>query len=200
MQGEQALALPQLDSETIWLSMSASEQHDYDQAKALDSGSTRYTTARAMGTTVWSTTMILHRRIAVLSQAKSKLDALVADITQLRSGEPHLHAVVFTQNRLTHSAVCERLRGVGFTVYELKGNTPVNKRHQAIREFQQSSPQPKVFVLTMKAGNCGITLTAASRVYLMEPCIDPAHEVQAAGRIHRYDPFASWRCCCGPGR
>ena len=32
---------------------------------------------------------------------------------------------------------------------------------------------------------CGITLTAATRVYLMEPCIDPAHEQQAAGRIHR---------------
>ena len=35
------------------------------------------------------------------------------------------------------------------------------------------------------AGAVGITLTAASRVYLMEPCIDPATEVQAAGRIHR---------------
>jgi hypothetical protein len=35
------------------------------------------------------------------------------------------------------------------------------------------------------AGNCGITLTAASRVYLMEPCVDPAVEAQAAGRIHR---------------
>ena len=38
--------------------------------------------------------------------------------------------------------------------------------------------QPKVFVLTMKAGNCGITLSAATRVYLLEPCIDPAHELQ----------------------
>ena len=26
---------------------------------------------------------------------------------------------------------------------------------------------------------------AATRVYLMEPCVDPAHEVQAAGQIHR---------------
>lgn len=31
----------------------------------------------------------------------------------------------------------------------------------------------------------GITLTAATVVYLMEPCLDPTMEVQAAGRIHR---------------
>ena len=34
-------------------------------------------------------------------------------------------------------------------------------------------------------GNCGITLTSATRVFLMEPCLDPGHEVQCAGRIHR---------------
>ena len=31
----------------------------------------------------------------------------------------------------------------------------------------------------------GITLTAANKVYLMEPALDPATEAQAAGRIHR---------------
>mmetsp|Transcript_23393 Transcript_23393/g.58375 ORF Transcript_23393/g.58375 Transcript_23393/m.58375 type:complete len:102 (+) Transcript_23393:3-308(+) len=30
-----------------------------------------------------------------------------------------------------------------------------------------------------------MTLTGASRVYLMEPSFDPAAEAQAAGRIHR---------------
>ena len=40
-------------------------------------------------------------------------------------------------------------------------------------------------VITMKTGTVGITLTAATRVYLMEPSLDPAMEVQAAGRIHR---------------
>ena len=34
-------------------------------------------------------------------------------------------------------------------------------------------------------GNVGITLTAATRVYLFEPCLDPSMEMQAAGRIHR---------------
>ena len=41
------------------------------------------------------------------------------------------------------------------------------------------APVAKVFVATMRVGNVGITLTAASCVYLMEPCLDPAMELQA---------------------
>ena len=60
------------------------------------------------------------------------------------------------------------------------------KRDEAIRNFQRGGTnRPSVFVITLRSGNVGITLTAASRVYLLEPCLDPATEVQAAGRIHR---------------
>ena len=44
---------------------------------------------------------------------------------------------------------------------------------------------PKVFVFTVKLGSVGLTLTAATRVYLLEPAFDPAAEAQMAGRIHR---------------
>ncbi|KAJ1623947.1 hypothetical protein T492DRAFT_567299, partial [Pavlovales sp. CCMP2436] len=43
----------------------------------------------------------------------------------------------------------------------------------------------KVFVITLRAGAMGITLTAADAVFLTEPCLDPATELQAAGRINR---------------
>lgn len=43
----------------------------------------------------------------------------------------------------------------------------------------------KVFVFTVKLGSVGVTLTAATRVYMMEPAFDPSAEVQMAGRIHR---------------
>ena len=64
-------------------------------------------------------------------------------------------------------------------------------RHDSIRQFQRAEKVPKVFVLTMKAGSCGITLTAATRVYLMEPCLDPAHEIQAAGKVGKAGPTGS---------
>ena len=59
------------------------------------------------------------------------------------------------------------------------------QRHRQIEEFQARQQRPKAMVATLKIGNCGITLTAATRVYLMEPFLNPAHEAQAAGRIHR---------------
>ena len=129
--------------------------------------------------------MLMHRQLAACSLAGSKLQALVNDLTKLRAAEPHMHAVVFTQSVASHASICRRLCGIGITVYELSGKTTVKKRHNATREFQAARRRPTVFVITMKAGNCGITLTAATRVYLMEPCVDPALEVQAAGRIHR---------------
>ena len=36
-----------------------------------------------------------------------------------------------------------------------------------------------------RAGAVGINLTQANRVFLMEPCLNPALELQAIGRVHR---------------
>jgi hypothetical protein len=46
-------------------------------------------------------------------------------------------------------------------------------------------PAVKVFLLSLKAGAAGLTLTAANRVVLLEPALDPAVEQQAVARVHR---------------
>ena len=43
----------------------------------------------------------------------------------------------------------------------------------------------RAFCTTFATAAVGLTLTAASRVYLLEASLDPAQEAQAAGRIHR---------------
>lgn len=39
--------------------------------------------------------------------------------------------------------------------------------------------------LSTRSGAVGINLTQANRVFLMEPCFNPALEAQAIGRVHR---------------
>ena len=60
------------------------------------------------------------------------------------------------------------------------------KRHRIIKEFQDGLKKDalKLCVATYANAAVGVTLTAANRVF-MEPCTDPATELQAAGRIHR---------------
>lgn len=134
--------------------------------------------------------------VPTLSQ-QTKLQALLNDLLALRDKEPSLHAVVFTHHACAYDRIRKALQEKGFEVCGFDGTMAADKRHETIRNFQASADASKrtgakvakvgakVFVATMKVGNVGVTLTAASRVYLFEPCLDPMMEVQAAGRIHR---------------
>jgi SWI/SNF-related matrix-associated actin-dependent regulator of chromatin subfamily A3 len=95
----------------------------------------------------------------------------------------HSCSTLHNNQFLKISAAIKSLRS--FVVYAVSSDMSLKKRHESIRAFQREDKRAKVFLVTMRIGNCGITLTAATRVYLMEPCVDPATEIQAAGRIHR---------------
>lgn len=57
-------------------------------------------------------------------------------------------------------------------------------RAAVVERFQK--PQgPPVFLISLKAGGYGLTLTAADTVVLFDPWWNPAVEAQAADRIHR---------------
>ena len=46
-------------------------------------------------------------------------------------------------------------------------------------------PPGRVFLLSHRAGAAGRTLVRASRVFLLEPALDPSIEQQAVARVHR---------------
>ena len=116
----------------------------------------------------------------------TKVVALRKDLNELRETDPAMRAVVFTQYVNMHDTSVRGLKQDGFDVLQFTGSSSSRERDDAIRKFQDTSNgKAAVFVITLRSGSVGITLTAASRVYLLEPALDPAVEVQAAGRIHR---------------
>lgn len=90
-------------------------------------------------------------------------------------------SLVFSQYSSTLSWLQEELPKHGFQFRTLSGDMTMKNRAKALRDFQ-SDPPTTIFLLSMRAGAVGINLTQANRVFLMEPCYNPALERQAIGR------------------
>src|SRR4029434_2960288 len=64
------------------------------------------------------------------------------------------------------------------------GGTPVKQRSQLVEQFQHANGPP-FFVLSVKAGGTGLTLTAANHVIHFDRWWNPAVENQATDRAFR---------------
>ncbi|WP_146066944.1 DEAD/DEAH box helicase, partial [Candidatus Venteria ishoeyi] len=77
------------------------------------------------------------------------------------------------------------LKGFNYPTYYLHGGTTRNKRERMIDEFQDPASPPSIFILSVKAGGVGITLTKANHVFHFDRWWNPAVEDQATDRAFR---------------
>ncbi|MEX3946068.1 helicase-related protein, partial [Paraburkholderia sp. BR10937] len=90
--------------------------------------------------------------------------------------------LVFTQFRETTEPLAAHLGSLfGREGLILHGGTPVAKRRELVRQFQEDESVP-FFVLSLKAGGAGLNLTAASHVIHFDRWWNPAVENQATDR------------------
>ena len=93
--------------------------------------------------------------------------------------------LVFTQFQETTGPLAAFLGGIfGREGLVLHGGTPVGKRRELVRRFQEDELVP-FFVLSLKAGGTGLNLTAASHVVHFDRWWNPAVENQATDRAWR---------------
>lgn len=72
-----------------------------------------------------------------------------------------------------------------YSTYYLHGGTSRKNREQMISNFQNPESLPSVFVLSLKAGGVGITLTRANHVFHFDRWWNPSVENQATDRAFR---------------
>jgi len=93
--------------------------------------------------------------------------------------------LVFTQFREMTAPLASLLGGIfGRPGLVLHGETPVKQRKALVQAFQADEAVP-FFVLSLKAGGAGLTLTAASHVVHFDRWWNPAVENQATDRAFR---------------
>ncbi|MGB8702864.1 MAG: DEAD/DEAH box helicase [Thermosynechococcaceae cyanobacterium] len=115
------------------------------------------------------------------SHKLSRLSEMVAEA--ISEGESIL---IFTQFTELGDALEKYLRqAFQYNTYYIHGGTNRNKREAMIAEFQDPETEPSVFVLSLKAGGVGITLTKANHVFHFDRWWNPAVENQATDRAFR---------------
>ena len=93
--------------------------------------------------------------------------------------------LVFTQFAEIIEPLCAELaEAFGRPGLSLSGDTAIGKRRSLVKAFQEDERIP-FFVLSLKAGGSGLTLTAASHVVHFDRWWNPAVENQATDRAFR---------------
>ena len=113
------------------------------------------------------------------SSPSAKVEVLVEHLGPILS-EGH-RALVFSQFTRYLSGVREHLEATGVRTAYMDGSTP--DRQKVVDAFRAG--EADVFLISLKAGGFGLTLTEADYVFLLDPWWNPQAEEQAVDRTHR---------------
>ncbi|PCH33927.1 hypothetical protein WOLCODRAFT_135395 [Wolfiporia cocos MD-104 SS10] len=136
----------------------------------------------------------------------TKIRALLCDLEQFSKSNPYssnydpeiqmvdgsgnsladniVKTVVFSQWTTMLDKIEDALELAKIRYDRLDGTMKRDDRTRAM-EALKHDPGCEVLLVSLKAGGVGLNLTAAQRVYLMDPYWNPAVENQAVDRIHR---------------
>lgn len=113
----------------------------------------------------------------------TKIRAFLKLVDEMIS-EGNEKALVFSQwtRMLDLISIPLRERGIGFV--RLDGSMDLSARTNAIETFKKRS-DCRLFLISLKAGGCGLNLTEANNVHMLDLWWNPAVEDQAIDRVHR---------------
>ncbi|KAK4458873.1 putative ATP-dependent helicase IRC20 [Cladorrhinum samala] len=107
----------------------------------------------------------------------TKVDTLIRHVLWLRQSDPGAKSIVFSQYKefLEVLAVAFRRYRIGFTSFD---------KADGVTSFKED-PSTEVFLLSARAHASGLNLVNASHVFLCEPLLNTALELQAIARVDR---------------
>ncbi|XP_025823979.1 DNA repair and recombination protein RAD54 isoform X2 [Panicum hallii] len=88
----------------------------------------------------------------------------------------------YTQTLDLFVQLCRERR---YPYVRLDGATSISKRQKLVNQFNDLSRDEFVFLLSSKAGGCGLNLVGGNRLVLFDPDWNPANDKQAAARVWR---------------
>ena len=200
-----ATDLPPKTEQVLWCEMGPAQQELYDETKSRirDSiflnikqeglGKSRLSILQGM--------QKLRQICAAPQLLKDEIDTGMEGVTLSRMGMPSVKAeilleelqtnlrnnkvLVFSQFKGMLHLLGEACRRAGLTYYHFDGETSPSRRSELVAQFQEPGNEVNIFLISLKAGNTGLTLTAADYVFLVDPWWNTAVQQQAIDRAYR---------------
>lgn len=127
------------------------------------------------------------RRIGTSSSAK--IAALISHLKAVRLSNPGSKSVVFSQFTSFLDLISPALTQANVPFLRFDGAMSQKARAAVLTEFSSAQARKgghgTVLLLSLRAGGVGLNLTAAKRVFMMDPWWSFAVEAQAIDRVHR---------------
>jgi DNA repair and recombination RAD54-like protein len=122
----------------------------------------------------WANWIELSGKMAVLAHLLAELRQKTDDRIVLVSN--------YTQTLDLFAQIC---RERNYPFVRLDGTTTISKRQKMVQRFNDPTLNEFAFLLSSKAGGCGLNLIGGNRLVLFDPDWNPATDKQAAARVWR---------------
>ncbi|QDS67490.1 hypothetical protein FKW77_001194 [Venturia effusa] len=155
----------------------SSSQTESSTTAATTPGSSSMTISSGIYSDMSSETMREIKSIDLSSSYGTKIDTIARHLLWLRANDPGAKSIVFSQ----YSEFLSTL-AVALTKFNI-GHVSI-RTAKGIDKFR-SDPAKEVFLLDAKSDSSGLNLVNATHVFLCEPLINAAIELQAIARVHR---------------
>lgn len=109
------------------------------------------------------------------------LDCLLANI-KANTNEKIVLVSNYTQTLDLFEKLCRKR---GYLYVRLDGTMTIKKRAKVVSNFNDPESREFIFMLSSKAGGCGLNLIGANRLVMFDPDWNPANDDQAMARIWR---------------
>ena len=123
------------------------------------------------------------------SSSSAKIAALISHLKALRLNNPGTKSVVFSQFTSFLDLISTALTQANIPFLRFDGAMSQKARAAVLLEFAAAQTKKNghgvVLLLSLRAGGVGLNLTAAKRVFMMDPWWSFAVEAQAIDRVHR---------------
>eukprot|EP00980_Cylindrotheca_fusiformis_P002143 scaffold481_cov208-Cylindrotheca_fusiformis.AAC.9 len=119
--------------------------------------------------------------------ASGKIYVLESLLREIRAMAPD-DKVVIVSNYTSALSMIEKsiIQPCGFTHIRLDGTTDLKNRQNLVDTFNTTSADRHfAFLLSSKAGGCGLNLIGANRLVMFDPDWNPASDIQAMARVYR---------------